>query len=168
MAKFLTALIVLLVGASFASLLILLDALPILVRISAAAAVCIAAIVFLKMVREALSTLRSGQSWRVEITDHTLIWASPVPEIMASFEIALNDIEKSRRVMTVKKNSKVSPKNQYFLDLKDGSSLEISDQLSAIPPRKVFQALADVEIEFIESTERSGPTVGFISSSGEF
>lgn len=70
--------------------------------------------------------------------------------------------------MTVKKNSKISPKNQYFLDLKNGSTLEISDQLSAIPPRKVFQALADVGIEFIESTERSGPTVGFISSNGEF
>ncbi|MDH5528830.1 MAG: hypothetical protein OEY05_02245 [Paracoccaceae bacterium] len=162
-AKIFSAAIVLLAMAAFGSIFVLLEDLPTVVSIVAAGAMVIGALVFLRIVKEAGDILKNGKPWRVEITDTKLIWGSPVATIMEPFEVYLNDIRVTRRIFVTQKNSKVSPKNKYFIDLHDGTSIEVSDQLSAIEPRKVFKALETQGIEYQETTSRQGGKFTVIS-----
>ncbi|WP_192963698.1 hypothetical protein [Phycobacter azelaicus] len=154
--KMFSASIALVVAVAFGSILALVDDLPIIVSTAALGSAAIGLVIFFKIVKEARDVLKDGRSWRVEITENKLIWASPVDHIMKPFELNLDDIRGTRRLFIIRKNSKVRPKNEYFIDLRDGSSMKISDQLSAIPPKTVFEALQERGIDFQEETLRQG------------
>ena len=163
--KLVSATVVLIVMAAFGSVFVMGHNLPVTVSIVAAGAILVGMIVFSKIIKEVCDVWKRWQSWQVEITDSHLIWGSPVPKIMEPFEIKLKDIDTARRVFITKKNSKARPQNKYYIDLKNGTSIEVSDQMSAIEPMKVFKALEDHGIEYLETISPEGSNYKFISGS---
>ena len=86
-------LIALLVGLAFGSLFFLLDDMAMTVMIASGLACLISAWMSVKLIGEAISILKTGRAWRVEITSNSLVWDSPVQKIMKSFEVRLADVK---------------------------------------------------------------------------
>ena len=122
-------------------LIILLDDLHIAVIIAAGLAVLCSVWMAIKIIDEALSILKSGQDWHVEISGSHLSWHSPVPEIMQSFSVPLAHIRAVRHVYTQYKNSNRSPSNKFYIEFTNGQSYELKEQKVGISPMKVFKAL---------------------------
>jgi len=154
--KALMALVSLIVGGGFAALIILLDDLHIAVIIAAGLAVLLSIVMTVKIIGEAIAVLKSGQEWRVEITQTTLNWYSPVPEIMQSFSVPLNNIRSVRRVYTQHRNKNQTATNKFYIEFINGEFFELKEQMSGISPMKVFKALEGVGVNFIQDKERVG------------
>jgi len=159
MEKALMALVAIIVGGGFAALIILLDDLHIAVIIAAGLAVLCSVWMAIKIIDEALSILKRGQDWRVEISGSHLSWHSPVPEIMQSFSVPLAHIRAVRHVYTQYKNSNRSPSNKFYIEFTNGQSYELKEQKVGISPMKVFKALQGVGIHFIEDRKIAGSKV---------
>jgi len=156
MEKALMALVSLIVGGGFAALIILLDDLHIAVIIAAGLAVLLSIVMTVKIIGEAIAVLKSGQEWRVEITQTTLNWYSPVPEIMQSFSVPLNHIRSVRRVFTQHRSKNQTATNKFYIEFTNGQSFELKEQMSGISPMKVFKALEGVGVDFIQDREIVG------------
>jgi len=152
----LSALVSLIVGACFLAVHFFVPDLHLAVEIVSGLVVIISIWMTFKLIREAIGIFQSGEAWRVEITDQYLLWHSPVQEIMQSFKLPMNNLKTVRRICYLAKNSKVSPRNKYFLELHDGDAIEVDDKLSGISPRKVFKALGKLGIPFHEDIVRHG------------
>jgi len=152
----LNALISLCVGVCFLVVHFFVSDLHLAVEIVIGLVVIISIWMTLKIICEAIFIFQSGDAWRVEITDQYLLWHSPVQEIMKSFKLPMDNLKTVRRICYIAKNSKVSPRNKYLIELHDGSVVEIDDQISGIAPHKVFKALDKLGIPFHEDIERHG------------
>lgn len=159
----LSALIPIVVGLAFGGVLIYAKEILTIVKVTAILAIIGSAWMTLKLFGEAVAYMRSGEEWRVEITQQHLLWHSPVQDLMQSFQVPLNHISALRRITYIAKNSKTSPKNNYFIELHTGQTIKIDDQISGIGPRKVFKALGEIGVPFHEDIERLGSStrIGF-------
>ena len=153
------AVIAAIVGGVFAGILWRVEDLPLYVKVICVIAVLISVLMVLKITSEAITYLRRGEGWRVEITDETLSWSSPMPEFMESFLLPLSKIRGVRRELHIRKNSKAPSKHKFYIDLIDGSSLEIEYRLSAINPVKVFKALEQKGVTYTKDVIRTGANV---------
>jgi len=163
--KGLLAIVAIVVGAVFAAVSILTEDPPLILWIVSGLIVLCSVWMTFKIIGEAISILKSGQEWRVEIDSTHLSWHSPAPEVMESFSVRLADIHTVRHVYTQYRNSKRSPSNDFFIEFTNGYVMELKEQMVGIPPIKVFKALQDKSINFIQEQKFSGSKIKTIMSS---
>ena len=142
--------IALLVGAAFASIFYFVDDDKLVwpVMLAAGVAILISVIMALKIIKEIIAVLQSGEPWKVIITNDILSWHSPIPDQMESFELKLSEISSVRQQVIRYKNSKRTPKTSFHIFQTNGKKLELKAQLCGINPHKVFKALESKNIEF--------------------
>ena len=157
--------VALVVGACFAGLVILKKDLPLAVLIASGLAVLCSIWMTIKLIRETIAVLKSGEEWRVEINQHSLSWYSPVPDIMQSFQVPLTSIQSVQRVYTKYKGSGRNATNHFYIHFTNGQAYELKEQLCGISPMKVFKAIEDYSIPFIQETKSAGSRVTYIKRS---
>jgi len=141
-------LVVVIVAGAFVSVFFLKDNVPMPVKILIVLALSVAIWMFKTIFREIIQVLKSGEDWRVEISDTMLKWHSPVPEQMQSFELTLSEIQSIQFIMTRYRNSRRSPKKQYLIESTRAGTVELDPQLCGINPQRVFKALESKGVSF--------------------
>jgi len=145
------------VGVVFGSPFFMKIDLDMMWKIILGVAVIISILMSMKLTREIIETIKSGEAWRVTITDEELSWYSPIPDQMESFVIQLSDIKAVHRFFTRYRNSKRSPKVEFKIEFTNGEMLELKSQMCGINPQKVFKTLEEKNILFEVHTLTEGP-----------
>jgi len=154
--RFVSALCAIAVGMCFGGVLFYVTELPFIVKGLVILAISISLWIAFKRIRDAIGHLRSGQPWRVEITEQTLSWQAPSQDTMQSFELQLQDMKAVRSVCYINANEKNATTHNYFIELINGRIIGIGQKTSAIAPMKVFKALAEMGIPFRQDEEIIG------------
>lgn len=147
------------VGVIFAAVALAVPDLPVLVIIGCVFGVLIAGVIGLKLMQEIRSVLAANQSWVVTVSDDLLKWESPVPEEMASFSTLLDGIDHVEQRRTRYKNSKRSPKTEFFIHFKSGEHRSLHPQTSGIYPDKVFKELQNRSVRYEQTTVEGGAKI---------
>lgn len=91
--------------------------------------------------RTGVRVLEDGQGWRVEITEQSLSWQSPLQKVMASFDVPLLNIRTLRHIQTRRTGKNLGYRNEFIIELIDGDNIQVSENISGVDPLLVFQAL---------------------------
>ena len=138
------------VAGVFGTILLLLD-LPRAVQVAAVFAILISLVIASAIVVEVWRMRRSRNIWRVEITHEALSWTAPTQKLMSPIRLSLNTIKQTRHVRHIAPRNQVNDfeSSAFFVDLTDGSNIEIEYRITGIDPIKVFEALETKGIPFI-------------------
>jgi len=105
--------------------------------------------------KSSFAFLGASGGWRVEITDETLRWDSPMEDLQKSFEINLNKIKyvESIRIEEAKAGLEESPhgRNRYVIHMNSGPNIQPRDDISGIWPYRVFKALEKHGVEHVKT-----------------
>lgn len=93
------------------------------------------------LARTGAKYLSSGMGWRVEVTEQSLSWQSPLEQVMASFDVPLSNIRTLRHVSTRRSGKGVGYRNDFTIELVEGNTIKISENVRGIDPGLVFEAL---------------------------
>ena len=92
--------------------------------------------------REMVLYSRSDGKWRIEITNQFLSWQSPVQDLFQSFRLRLDTISSVQSVVVRSgANKPGSAKNEFFIHLQDGSTMQLPAQEVAVSIGDVFEAV---------------------------
>ena len=157
--KFAYLVICLAVSAAFVVAIVFAEQASLFIKLVLGLAVLIGAALSLKIGREIVAVLGSGEAWYVEISDQRLTWYSPLPAQMKSFEVALSDIEEATKTLVQYRNSNRTPKTEFAINQADGNVIKIDPQTSGINPVKVFAALEQKGINVLSLHRKEGKKV---------
>lgn len=104
----------------------------------------------ISLIQQGLRYLKSGKDWHVEVTDHKLLWQSPVQETMASFEVLLSDILTLRHVVAKTDSKRGTRSHDFTIELRNGEIIEVSDQISGVHPKEVFEAIHENGVPYAQ------------------
>ncbi len=155
--KGLFLLVAIIVGAVFGSPFFMDIHLGLMWKIIIGVTIGISILLFIKLIREIIEILKTGESFRVTITEQELSWFSPVPKLMESFTLKLSDIRAVHRLITRYRNSKRSNKVEFKIETAKGEMFELKPQMCGINPHKVFKALEGKNIPYHVNTTTEGP-----------
>lgn len=94
--------------------------------------------------KSSFAFLGASGGWRVEITDETLRWDSPMEDLQKSFEINLNKIKYVESIRIEDKDSstgELGARNRYIIHMHSGPNIQPRGDISGIWPYRVFKAL---------------------------
>lgn len=143
-----SALFVAIVVCVFATVALFVEDLPTFVKFVFATVSFALVFWVASLIRQGIRYLRSGKDWRVEITNRKLSWQSPVQETMTSFDVLLSDILSLRHVMMKTGSKRGARSHDYTIELRNGTVIEVSDQISGIHPEEVFEAIHEKGVPY--------------------
>lgn len=91
---------------------------------------------------------KRNRNWRVEISQDTLLWSSPISIAQASFSVKLKEISNLRRRRIKEQGSEIDFYFEYFIDFHDGTAKRINTGSDRIDPGEVFIALSSLGIAY--------------------
>jgi len=107
--------------------------------------------------KSSFAFLGTSGGWRVEITDETLSWDSPIEELQKSFKINLGEISYIESIAVKNADPLVDEglgyNRRYVIHKHSGGPIHLKEDISGIWPHRVFKDLKKRGIEYVETVK---------------